>query len=246
VTSTNPTAISPHAWEESTGLLSQLIPKTNGSTSTTTATSASAFNALKTDLKLGTAPMSEDLRGEAERVLREQAMVDRDPNVHLDLQLLRPQPFPGVIAPAEADMLPYPPAFKTVDVEREVNAVRDARKRIRLDPSALNGVDPNSLQTSTLRARALPSICAYTLHDVPEGWVFIPVLCFDLDRTDFGERAPCCTFSMDTSLMAVGFAESYIRLWSLKGEKLRALRNDLSATNIKDSQSSSWFLLNTT
>ncbi|KAF5355842.1 hypothetical protein D9756_004128 [Leucocoprinus leucothites] len=216
VTSTNPTAISPHAWEESTGLLSQLIPKTNGSVSTANATNASAFNALKTDLKLGPAPMSEELRTEAERVLREQAMVDRDPNVHLDLQLLRPQPFAGVTAPTETDMLPLPPAFKTLDVEREVNMIRDARKRIRLDPSALSGVDPNSPQAATLKARALPSICAYTLHDVAEG-------------------APCCTFSMDTSLMAVGFAESYIRLWNLKGEKLRALRNDFSTTNIKDS-----------
>ncbi|KXN83854.1 Transcription initiation factor TFIID subunit 5 [Leucoagaricus sp. SymC.cos] len=217
VTSTNPSEISPHAWEESTGLLSQLIPKTNGAVSTT-ATNASAFNALRTDLKLGPAPMSEDLRSEAERVLREQAMVDRDPNVHLDLQLLRPQPFSGMTAPTEADMPPLPPAFRTADVEREVNVVRDARKRIRLDPSALNGIDPNSPQAASMRARALPSICAYTLHDVAEG-------------------VPCCTFSMDTSLMAVGFAESYIRLWSLKGEKLRALRNDFSATNIKDSTS---------
>ena len=171
VTSTNPTATPPHAWEESTGLLSQLIPKTNGSMSTTTATNPSAFNALKTDLKLGPAPMSEDLRTEAERVLREQAMVERDPNVHLDLQLLRPQPFVGVTAPAEAEMLPLPPMFMTVDVDREVNAIRDARKRIRLDPSALSGVDPNSLQAASLKARALPSICAYTLHDVAEGYV---------------------------------------------------------------------------
>jgi hypothetical protein len=37
--------------------------------------------------------------------------------------------------------------------------------------------------------------------------------------------------------MAVGFSESYIRLWSLKGEKLRALRNDFSEKNIKDSKS---------
>lgn len=96
-------------------------------------------------------------------------MVDRDPNVHLDLALLRPQPFAGMTAPTEADMLPHPPSFKTIDVEREVNAVRDARKRIRLEPSALNGVDPNSPQGSALRARALPSICAYTLHDVAEG-----------------------------------------------------------------------------
>ena len=172
VTSTNPTATPPHAWEESTGLLSQLIPKTNGSSSVTTAANASGFNALKTDLKLGPAPMSEDLRTETERVLREQAMVERDPNVHLDLQLLRPQPFVGITAPAEADMLPLPPTFMTVDVDREVNAVRDARKRIRLDPSALNGVDPNSPQAASLKARALPSICAYTLHDVAEGCVW--------------------------------------------------------------------------
>lgn len=169
VTSTNPTAISSHDWEESTGLLSQLIPKTNGLTSTTSVTSASAFNALKTDLKLGPAPMSEDLRTEAERVLREHAMVERDPNVHLDLQYLRPQPFAGITAPTEADMIPYPPAFKTVDVEREVHAVRDARKRIKLEPSVMSGVDINSPQANTLRARALPSICAYTLHDVAEG-----------------------------------------------------------------------------
>jgi len=60
----------------------------------------------------------------------------------------------------------------TVDVDREVNAVRDARKRIRLDPSALSGVDPNSPQAASLKARALPSICAYTLHDVAEGCVW--------------------------------------------------------------------------
>ncbi|XP_006454675.1 hypothetical protein AGABI2DRAFT_189919 [Agaricus bisporus var. bisporus H97] len=220
VTSTNPTAVSPHAWEgeESTGLLSQLIPKTNGYVSTANVTTAAAFNALKSDLKLGPPPMNEDLRTEAERVLREQAMVDRDPNVQFDLQILRPQPHAGIIAPTEADMLPLPPAFKTVDVEREVNAVRDARKMIRLDPSVLSSVDASSPQANALKARALPSICAYTLHDVAEG-------------------APCCMFSPDTSLMAVGFSESYIRLWSLKGEKLRALRNDFSEKNIKDSTS---------
>jgi transcription initiation factor TFIID subunit 5 len=113
--------------------------------------------------------MNEDLRTEAERVIREQAMVDRDPNVQFDLQILRPQTHAGVIAPTDADMLPLPPAFKTVDVEREVNAVRDARKKIRLDPSVLSGVDITSPQANALRARALPSICAYTLHDIAEG-----------------------------------------------------------------------------
>ncbi|KAJ3550232.1 hypothetical protein NMY22_g588 [Coprinellus aureogranulatus] len=211
VTSTNPTAISPNAWEESTGLLSSLIPQGTGSTSKFT--NAQAFNQSKGDLKLGPAPLSEDLKVEAERVLREQAVLDRDP-VSYDMQMARAAP-PGLMAPAEADLLPHPPTFKTIDIEREVSAVRDARKRIRLDPTALNNVDPNSPQANSQRARALPSICAYTLHDVTEG-------------------SPCMTFSQDTSLMAAGFAESYIRLWSLKGEKLRGFRSDFNTSSVKD------------
>jgi hypothetical protein len=35
-------------------------------------------------------------------------------------------------------------------------------------------------------------------------------------------------------LIAAGFSESYIRLWSLKGEKLRGLRSDFQANQIKD------------
>lgn len=34
--------------------------------------------------------------------------------------------------------------------------------------------------------------------------------------------------------MAAGFAESYIRLWSLKGEKLKGLRSDFSSSSVKD------------
>lgn len=40
-------------------------------------------------------------------------------------------------------------------------------------------------------------------------------------------------------MMAAGFAESYIRLWSLKGEKLRGLRSDFSSSAIRDCQSGS-------
>ncbi|KAF8640485.1 hypothetical protein AX17_000148 [Amanita inopinata Kibby_2008] len=216
VTSTNPTSVSPHTWEESTGLLSSLIPQANGSTSKLT--NPQAFNTAKGDLKLGPAPIADDLRQEAERTLREQAMVDRDMTAQYDLQFSRPPMAPGMTAPTNADLLPHPPLFKTIDVEREISAVRDARKRIRLEPSALANVDPDSPQATSLRPRALPSVCAYTLHDVPEG-------------------APCITFSADTSLMAAGFAESYIRLWSLKGEKLRGLRTDFASSSIKDNAS---------
>lgn len=42
--------------------------------------------------------------------------------------------------------------------------------------------------------------------------------------------------------MAAGFSESYIRLWSLKGEKLRGLRSDFSASSIRDCSSVFCFL----
>lgn len=212
MTSTNPTAVSPNAWEESTGLLSSLIPQASGST--TNLTNPQAFNTSKGDLKLGPAPISEDLRTETERVIREQALLDREP-VPYDIQMTRSNIPQGLVAPTEADLLPHPPTFKTIDIEREVSAVRDARKRIRLEPSALNNIDPNSSQATLQRSRALPSICAYTLHDVTEG-------------------SPCMTFSQDTSLMAAGFAESYIRIWNLKGDKLRGFRSDFQASSVKD------------
>ncbi|CAA7258673.1 unnamed protein product [Cyclocybe aegerita] len=216
VTSTNPTSMSSHAWEESTGLLSSLIPQASGSK--TTLTNPHAFNASKGTLRLGPAPLAEDLKMEAERVLREQAVMDRDLNAQYDVPITRPLVAPGLTAPTEADLLPRPTTFKYRDVEREVELVRDARKRIRLEPSVLGNVDANSPQANALRARALPSICAYTLHDVTEG-------------------SPCCTFSQDTTLMAAGFAESYIRLWSLKGEKLKGFRSDFSSNAIKDASS---------
>jgi len=176
--------------------------------------------------------MSEELRTETERLLREQAMMDRDFTGH-EVLLARPLPTQGVMIPAESDLLPRPPTFKTIDVEREVNIVRDARKRIRLEPSVLANIDPSSTQANALRARALPSICTYTLHDVAEGLVMNDIYRpHILIATLFS--SPCCSFSPDTSLMAAGFSESYIRLWSLKGEKLRGMRSDFSSSIVKD------------
>lgn len=47
---------------------------------------------------------------------------------------------------------------------------------------------------------------------------------------------PCSTFSQDSSLMAAGFTESYIRIWNLKGEKLRGLRSDFDSDSVRDSK----------
>lgn len=45
---------------------------------------------------------------------------------------------------------------------------------------------------------------------------------------------PCATFSLDSTLMAAGFSESYIRLFSLKQEKLRGMRSDFQESSIRD------------
>ncbi|TBU34808.1 TFIID and SAGA subunit [Dichomitus squalens] len=210
VTSSSTTSVSPRAWEESTGFLSSVVPQTNGST-----TDASTYNASKGELKLGPAPIAEELRTETERTLRDQALVDHDPGAQYDIHYARQAPLTGLVSPAISDLPPHPPSFRSVDVKREVEKVRDARKRIRYDPSVLNSANANTPQGAAVRARALPSICAYTFHDV-------------------GEGVPCCEFSPDTSLLAAGFSESYIRLWSLKGEKLKGMRSDFQTTSIRD------------
>jgi len=153
VTSSNPTAIPANSWEETSGLLSSLAGKSNGLPSTT-------------QLKLGRVPLSDELKQEVQHTIRQQDTIDGTMG---QLDLLPSAP--GLIAPSESDLPPLPPTFKRVDLEREVSAVRDARKRIRLEPTALHNVDMNSPLANAARARALPSICAYTLHDVPEGLV---------------------------------------------------------------------------
>lgn len=166
VTASNTNSVSPNAWEESTGLLSSLIPQASGAAASLA--NPQAFNTSKGELKLGPSPISEELRSETEYKLREQAMVDTDAAAQYDASNIRPG-IQGLVAPAESDLPPLPPTFKAIDVSREVQKVRDARKRIRLEPSALTSADINSPQNATTRARALPSVCAYTLHDVGEG-----------------------------------------------------------------------------
>jgi len=154
---------------DSTGLLSSLVPQSNGAS--TPFSNPQAFNSSAGELKLGPAPISEELRAEAEKSLREQAMMDRDPTAQYDNQLIRPAPVAGIVSPTTADLLPHPQTFKTVDVRREVEKVRDVRKRIRLDPNALSAADGSTPQGTA--ALSPPSVCAYTLHDVHEGFALV-------------------------------------------------------------------------
>lgn len=151
------------SFEDGTGLLSS---QSNGAS--TPFSNPQAFNSAAGELKLGPAPISEELRAEAEKSLREQAMMDRDPAAQYDNQLIRPTPVAGIVSPTTADLLPHPQTFKTMDVRREVEKVRDARKRIRLDPTTLSAADGGTSHGTAARL-SLPSVCAYTLHDVHEG-----------------------------------------------------------------------------
>ncbi|WWC88043.1 uncharacterized protein L201_002946 [Kwoniella dendrophila CBS 6074] len=105
---------------------------------------------------------------------------------------------PSLVSPEENETLPPIPAvFRIPDLKREVEAIRDKRKMIRLGPQQ-NGEVKAGSSSSTV----LPSVVAFTLFDQ-------------------GESASSVEFSKDSSLMAVGSSESCIRLWSLKGEKLK-------------------------
>ncbi|KAF9107522.1 Transcription initiation factor TFIID subunit 5 [Mortierella sp. AM989] len=102
----------------------------------------------------------------------------------------------GIDSPSRDD-IPLPP-FKGSDIQAEIEALRDSRKRVAMGPSSL------------------PSICAYTFHNAHE-------------------NINCVAVSEDATLMAAGFSESYVRLWSLNGEKLRGFRSNFNPAHINDS-----------
>ncbi|QRW00358.1 transcription initiation factor TFIID subunit 5 [Ceratobasidium sp. AG-Ba] len=204
------TSVSPLTLEESTGLVSSLIPSTSHAGGT--ASTSSAFNLAQGPLKLGPAPLTQALQEETDRVLTEEGIQQRPATA-----------VPGLIAPSHAELLPQPSTWKGPDVKREVEKIRDAKKKIKLDPNVL-GPDPGESMgsverfTTAQRSGALPSVCAFTVHDAMDGMT-------------------CAGFSQDSTLMAVGFSESYIRLWNLKGEKLRGMRSDFQAAGVKDASS---------
>ncbi|OBZ87275.1 Transcription initiation factor TFIID subunit 5 [Choanephora cucurbitarum] len=62
---------------------------------------------------------------------------------------------------------------------------------------------------------SLPSICCYTFHNTHDS-------------------LNCVTTTKDATLMAAGFSESFVKIWSLKNEKLRSLRNTINPAHVND------------
>ena len=162
----------------SSGLISSLIPS---------ASSIDNFNS-STSLKLGAAPVNEKLREQVIRSLRDEesgtngelspprsapALTNGDANGY-DVDMT-PEPaetkkdpeddrHPDLVSPDESETHPpVPPVFRIADLKREVEAVRDKRKMIRLGPSA---VDEGKAGPSSAM---LPSVVAFTVFDGGEG-----------------------------------------------------------------------------
>lgn len=66
-----------------------------------------------------------------------------------------------------------------------------------------------------LNDTSLPSICCYTFHNTHDS-------------------LNCVTTTKDATAIAGGFSESYIKIWSLKGEKLKSLRNTINPAHVND------------
>ncbi|KAI1316959.1 Transcription initiation factor TFIID subunit 5 [Mortierella claussenii] len=161
----------------------------------------STFNQQK--ITLGQMPTDPALREQVEQTLKgeeAQTATDTPMNGETPMSLMeeykKVKTEAGVESPSRDDV-PLPP-FKGSDIQAEIEALRDSRKRVALGPSSL------------------PSICAYTFHNAHE-------------------NINCVAVSEDATLLAAGFSESYVRLWSLTGEKLRGFRSNFNPAHINDS-----------
>lgn len=76
---------------------------------------------------------------------------------------IEPDQDPDVLSPEAGETFPPIPAvFRTADLKREVEAVRDKRRMIRLGPGVNTG---KSVGSTTV----LPSVVAFTVYDGDEG-----------------------------------------------------------------------------
>jgi hypothetical protein len=209
-----------------TGLVSSHIPTPQNLTVAKTAAiqaSPHAFNASQPALKLGLPPLGEKLKEEVKKILRtDRVAAPMDIDIDEKDETALGADGKPLAVPKDDDLLPMPINFRTFDVHREVSRIVDSRKRLRLGPTAgPSATTPEAKWEPGVEGRVvLPSICAYT---------------FD----DNGEGITCSEFSKDASLMAAGSEESCVRLWSLKGEKLRGIRSDFEASNVRDGASAS-------
>lgn len=128
------------------------------------------------DLKLGPAPVDPKLEREVSRLVKDDVVAapvvaavggvasTSTVPIAIDFADADPKaaPLPSLISPQTNETLPYPSTLRTIDVAREVEKVREGRKRIKLGAEAFNavaGAEP------IVGGAAKPSACLFTLHD---------------------------------------------------------------------------------
>ncbi|KAJ9092312.1 hypothetical protein QFC19_008746 [Naganishia cerealis] len=114
-----------------------------------------------------------------------------------DEELIQPQ-YKNLVGPTTGGM------FSPIDVEKELRAVADRRKRIKLGRDSATRLG-DDYGVSGYAKPSLPSVCAYTVFDN-------------------GEGTTSTAISQDATYLAAGSAESCIRLWNLRGEGLKSKR----------------------
>ncbi|KAK6536977.1 Transcription initiation factor TFIID subunit 5 [Arthrobotrys megalospora] len=97
------------------------------------------------------------------------------------------------------DEIPLP-AYKQTDIDAEIKAVKDFRDKFSLAHISTLAKTQQGVEGPPM-AGALPSVLTYTFHNTND----------NMHRV---------TFSEDTTLCATSHAESYVKIWSLAGDKL--------------------------
>lgn len=153
---------------------------------TDAAAGPASTSALPPPLKLGPMPIDPKLSKEVQRTLQAQGIAKTQQEAEMQIEgaaasssslgdaSIATSGSTYAIPPVnQADLPPYPPSFRTIDVKREVEKVKEARKRIRLGPVPSAGQD-GKLSVATLGGVAsqakynLPSVCMFTLHDTAD------------------------------------------------------------------------------
>ncbi|KAJ1857453.1 Transcription initiation factor TFIID subunit 5 [Coemansia sp. RSA 1822] len=112
--------------------------------------------------------------------------------------------------------------FARAKQDSTTNAL-SARDAIPMPPPRGVEIEQQIANLKALRKRvalspaALPSVCMYTLHNT--------------DNT-----MNCATVSEDLSLMAGGFSESYVKIWSLKREPLRGFQSNFVPNSVNSEE----------
>ncbi|SAL96088.1 hypothetical protein [Absidia glauca] len=156
-------------------------------------------------VQLGQAPLDPALKEEIEQALKdEDQLSNKDENTE------------NADASMTTSLLEL---FKKVTQEESVNG--PAMNDIPLPPYRGTDVQAQVNLLKDMGKRlplghdSLPSICCYTFHNTYD-------------------NLNCLTVTKDASLVAGGFSDSFVKIWSLKGEKLKGFRNTINPAYVND------------